>query len=325
VRVLVTGANGFLGRAVVRAFVAAGHGVRALVRPAAHVDDAWTDSVDVVRADLRWSNDLARALDGVDALVHLAASVRGDEAEQFASTVVGTERLLEAMAESDVRRLVLASSFTVYDREAVSGTLTEAAPLATNLVDRGGYTTAKIWQERVVRRVSAEQGYQLTVLRPGVIWGRGNEYPAGIAARIGRAHVVIGGLDARMPLTYIENCAECFAVASRTPDAVGQTVNVVDGPGTSTWEYVGEHLRRTGTAGVRVPLPYGTSLFLVRALARLNRWAFGGQARLPSMFEPARFVARFKPLSYSNEAARRMGWTPQYGFAEALERTYAGG
>ena len=77
-KVLVTGANGFLGRHVVAALLARGAEVRAMVRPAACLDVLqWPSSVEVFRADLRTSSELARAFEGVDVLLHLAAVVSG--------------------------------------------------------------------------------------------------------------------------------------------------------------------------------------------------------------------------------------------------------
>ena len=75
-RVLVTGANGFLGRHVVDALLARGCRVRALVRPAARLEDlGWPAAVEVVRADLRAASHLEAAFESVDVLLHLAAMV----------------------------------------------------------------------------------------------------------------------------------------------------------------------------------------------------------------------------------------------------------
>ena len=99
-KVLVTGANGFLGVHVVSALLARGHQVRALIRPAASSDDLSARGVsDIVRADLRSARELEQVFAGVDVLVHLAAAVTGGEDAQFASTVVGTERLLQDVKE----------------------------------------------------------------------------------------------------------------------------------------------------------------------------------------------------------------------------------
>ena len=96
-----------------------------MVRPAARLEAlAWPSSVEVFRADLRTSRDLLRAFEDVDVLIHLAAVVSGGEDAQFAGTVVGTERLLDAMASSTCRRLVLCSSFSVYDFSATRASST---------------------------------------------------------------------------------------------------------------------------------------------------------------------------------------------------------
>src|SRR5258708_38122174 len=105
----------------------------------------WASSVEVFKADLRSSRDLSNAFDGVDVLIHLAAVVSGGEDAQFAGTVAGTERLLDAMATSTCRRLVLCSSFSVYDYSSTRAILDEDAPLqrAPDVYSRGGYTVAK--------------------------------------------------------------------------------------------------------------------------------------------------------------------------------------
>ena len=65
------------------------------------------------------------------------------------------------------------------------GTLDEESPLESDLYRRDGYAIAKTWQERVVRRMSREQHWDLTVLRPGFIWGRDHEDFAGLGQKVG--------------------------------------------------------------------------------------------------------------------------------------------
>lgn len=321
-RALVTGANGFLGQRVVAALLAQGHTVRALVRPATAVEKiGWPAAVEIVRGDLRSSRELLPAFDGVDVLVHLAAAVTGGEDAMFASTVSGTERLLAAMAGSACRRIVLASSFAVYDWSAIRGTLDESSPVETgrDLYARDGYTIAKAWQERVTRRFAAEHGWDLTVLRPGFIWGRDHGYLAACGQQLGRLHVVIGPFS-HLPLTHVDNCADLFARAAADPRAAGQTLNVVDGPGERIWSYLGDHLRRSGEGGFRVPFPYTVAFGVVSAaFATL----FKRNEKLPHVLVPCRFESRLKPLRYTNRRAQDvLGWTPPYGYAECLRRTY---
>jgi len=322
VKALVTGANGFLGQSVVAALLAQGHSVRAFVRPTTDVQKiGWPDSVEIVRGDLRSARELASAFAGVDVLVHLAAAVTGGDEAQFASTVTGTERLLTAMAETACRRIVLASSFSVYDWSVIRGTLDERSPLATGaaLYRRDGYAIAKAWQERITRRFAAQHGWDLTVLRPGYIWGRDHGYLGGLGQRVGRLHIVVGPFS-HLPLTHVDNCADLFARAASDPRAVGQTINVVDGPGERIWGYLGDHLKGTGERGTRVPVPYFVAFNIVRlAFATILK----RNEKLPGLLIPCRFEARMKPLRFTNHRAQELlGWHPPYSYAECLRRTY---
>lgn len=322
-KALVTGAGGFLGRHVVTALLHQGASVRAMVRPAAQLEGlGWPPSVEVVRADLRSSRELERAFDGVEVLVHLAAAVSGGEDAQFAATVVGTERLLEAMARTDCRRVVLASSFSVYDWSAIEGTLDEDSPLepVPDLYARDGYTIAKSWQERVVRRACAAHGWDLTVLRPGFIWGRDHAYLAALGIQVSRLHLVIGPRS-YLPMTHVENCADLFALAAVDPRARGQTFNVVDGEGERIWSFLGDVLRGKGERGIRIPLPYG----LVHRAVQLGfSTVFRRNLKLPQILIPVRFESRLKPLRYTNRRAREvLGWSPPLGLEECLRRTFA--
>lgn len=323
--VLVTGAGGFLGRHVVGALRGRGHDVVALLRPAASAEGIEGPGVRVARADLRAPAGLDRALDGVQTVVHLAAAVSGDEDAQFASTVIATERLLDAVTESTVERLVLASSIAVYDWEHVDGRLSEDAPTVQDhraLDRRGGYTVAKVWQERLARRAAECQELTLTVLRPGFIWGAGREPLAGIGQGLGPLLLVLGPRRP-LPVTYVENCADCFALAATSPAAAGQTLNVVDPSTVTAWRFAAAYLRRTAGAQRGVPVPYRVARAAVLAAARTSRTAFGGESRLPTILTPAHFEARFKPLEVSGERLRTvLGWRAPFTFAEALERAY---
>ncbi len=321
-KALVTGAGGFLGRHVVTALLGRGAEVRAMVRPAARVESlGWPESVEVYRADLRSSRDLERAFDGADVLVHLAAAVSGGEDAQFATTVVGTERLLEAMSGTSCRRVVLASSFSVYDWSAIDGTLDEDSPLEPipDLYARDGYSVSKSWQERVTRKACAAHGWDLTVLRPGFIWGRDHAYLAALGIQVAAVHLVIGPFT-HVPMTHVENCADLFALAAVDARARGQTLNVVDGEGERIWSFLGDYLRGTGQRGLRIPVPY-------RLAHRVVQLAFGTVFRrnlkLPQILIPVRFESRLKPLRFTNRRAREvLGWTPPLDFQTCLQRTF---
>ncbi len=318
-KVLVTGANGFLGRRVVLGLLDRGHAVRALVRPGTERGGLrWPDAVEVFRADLT-TDELAQAFEGVDVLIHLAASMRGSLEEQRAATVGGTARLLEAMAGSPTKRLVLASSLAVYDWSATQGTLDENSPLEADPGRRDAYAAAKIEQEQLVRREAEARGWSLTVLRPGAIWGEGQAYLAALGQKVGPIRLVIGP-STRLPLTHVDNCASCFVEAATNPRAVGETFNVIDDDDQRIGDYLAEHLRRSGGRGLRVPVPYGLAL----AASRAGNAVLGKvMPRLPGLLIPSRFEARFKPLRFRDTKVRDvLGWTPPLGHAECLARTY---
>jgi UDP-glucose 4-epimerase len=322
-KALVTGANGFLGRHVVAALLARGIEVRAMIRPAVCVEGlGWPSSVEVFRADLRNSCELGRAFEGIDVLLHLAAVVSGGEDAQFAATVAGTERLLDAMAISACRRLVLCSSFSVYDYSSTYRILDESSPLhqVPDVYNRDGYTISKWWQERVTRRFAEKYGWDLTVLRPGFIWGRDHGYLAALGQQLGRHHLVIGPLT-RIPMTHVGNCADVFALAAADPRALGQTLNVVDGAGERIWTYLADHMRGSGQPGWRLPVPYWLAISVVRlAFATVFRRA----TKVPSILIPRRLESRLKPLRFENRRLREsLGWTPPLDYQECLARTYA--
>jgi nucleoside-diphosphate-sugar epimerase len=319
--VLITGAGGFLGRSVVLEFVRRGHSVRAMVRPSAETGRlAWPDEVEIYRADLLSTEDLVPSFEGIDALVHLAAGVRGTAEEQYAATVVGTQRLLDAMAKSRTTRLVLASSIAVYDWSKIEGELDERSPLepSSDLPERDGYAVAKAEQEQVARRMAEQHHWALTVLRPGFIWGRGNEECAGLGQKVGPVLLVFGP-STRLPLTHVDNCAHAFAEVLENPSAIGETFNIVDDEGPT----IREHLQATGRKRLTVPIPFGPAFAGVRLVHGLLNGLLRGKKKLPGLLVPCRFEARFKPLRFSNRKLREvLGWNPPLDPAERIQRTF---
>jgi nucleoside-diphosphate-sugar epimerase len=320
-KVLVTGGGGFLGRSVVDRLVERGHAVRAIVRPVSQTP-AWPDEVEVFRADLRVANDLAPAFEGVDAVLHLAAAVTGNEDTQFASTVVATERFLEAMAKSAVKRLIHVSSLVVYNWSKARSCMDEETPLEDNPYPMGGYTIAKIWQERVVSRFAEKCSWDLTIVRPGFIWGPGHAEIAGMGRKFGPLYLLFGPFT-RLPLSYVDNCADCLVAAVENPAASGEIFNIIDGDDVRVWQYASQYAHRSGQRGLLVPIPYRVGLGLAQLAAFTSRRLFGSKGKLPSLLTPRRFESQFKPMRFSNRKAKSvLNWSPPLSFDECLNASF---
>lgn len=326
-KLLVTGASGFLGKYVVAEALSRGHSVRAMVRPGVDVGELPWDGherLDYARVDLRSRRGLADAIAGVDAVLHVAAKTSGDVYAQMEGTVVATENLLVAMQDAGINRLILVSSFSVYEylHRWSFATVNERSPLESRPLDRDAYTFSKLAQEQLARRFSDEHNWKLTVLRPGVIFGPGKTVNARLGMQTKDFWFTFTGW-ARVPLTYVEHCALAIVLAAETDAAAGETINVVDDNPPTQWGYISRVSKYLYPRPVPVPVPW----MMLRALARTavwtNRLVFKDKARLPSILVPCRQHARFKPLRYPNTRLRDvLGWTPRYTLEQALALCY---
>lgn len=323
-RVLVTGASGFLGREVVQAAAAAGHDVIALVRPTARLDDlGWPASVTVLRGDLRQIADWTKELRNVEAVAHLAAAPSGDLPTQFSGTVVATENLLAHLPMQSLQRFVHVSSFSVYDYASVGfgGAVTEATPIDPSPEKRDAYTITKIAQEQLVRGACEAAETPLVVIRPGAIVGPGKDWGFGQVMKIGRFDLIFSP-GAKFPLTYVSNCADSIVRALEAEVPSGSTYNIVDDelPTYGRFHRLGRRLRGKAV-GPALYLPWFGVLLLGGAVSLVNRVAFAGKAKLPEFLDFRRQRVRWRPMRYSNQLAKQdLGWSPAISLEDGARR-----
>jgi 2-alkyl-3-oxoalkanoate reductase len=298
-RFFVTGASGFLGTAVRREALARGHEVIALSRSAPPRSGTDTTGITWVRGDIREPDTWRTHLSGVDAVVHLAASLDGAAADQLAVAVDGTRSLVDAMADAGVERLVHISSLAVYDLAAldVGALVDETSPIEVDPGRRDGYTAAKLAQDVEARRAAS-----VVLLRPGLLWDRDHHWNGGAALGVaGRIGVTIAP-RARPPLCHVDDCARAVVTAAERPDVTG-VVNLVD-PAAPDRRTFAANLRAEGVdLPPSIPVAYGAADAVARAA-----WALAGplkvRNRLPGLLRPAQVAARAKPLRYSSTRAR---------------------
>lgn len=327
-KVLLTGAAGFLGRRLALSLLAQGVShLRVHVRrspPPGLVDELAAARpqaiIEVVSGNLLARGTLAPLVDGIDTVVHAAAGMRGAAADLYANTVIGTRNLLEAAVAARVRRIVLVSSFSVYRTEGLptGGVLDETCPLEPDGVDRGAYAFAKTAQENLVNDWQRQHGFELVVLRPGVIYGPGGgEFSARVGLQAMGVFAALGG-RATLPLTYVDNCADAIATAAVKGPA-GAAYNVVDDDLPSCSGYLRAY--RQSVRPLRaIPIPYRVLWWGSRWLERYHRKSKG---QLPAVFTPRIVESMYRPLGYTNAALKAIGWTPRVSTADGMERAFA--
>lgn len=319
-RVFVTGAGGFLGRAVAQAAEEAGYEVAALIRPASR---AARNNPAAITGDLRQSGLWREELAGCDAVIHCAAAASGDLPTQLAGTVLATEKLLTALPVG-LKRFVHVSSFSVYDFAALRrGVLDETAGLESKPARRDAYTQTKLFQERIVRDHCHQHGIDLVVVRPGAIYGPGKDWDFGRAMRIGGVDLIFAPL-ARMRLVHVDDCARALVAALEAPVDGELVVNVVGQDQPTHWAFHSRARRAGAPVGMPVPVPY----WLVRATGAAawlaSGLAFRGQARLPELLDLPRQAARWRNLRYSAERAQQqLNWREQNRLADVIKALVA--
>lgn len=272
---LVTGAGGFIGREVVAALRRRGVRVRAGVRGTAAVQRLeGQDGLEPVCVDLRDPQSLRDALDGVTAVYHFAAVMRGRRGDELhAVNVAGTEHLWHCAADRGVARALYCSTASVYGLLAASGQpVAESAP--TRAIEP--YGRAKLAGERAALAIGRDRGLATVVIRPAAVLGPGERSAFGRAIR--RAALTRLLMPGRFPqhrfsFVHVADVAEAAVHVMGLPDAAGEIFNVaVEDPisfADAFEVYLGV-LRRGGGALWRPALLARLSAFVQRrpALAR---------------------------------------------------------
>ncbi|TVQ43079.1 MAG: NAD-dependent epimerase/dehydratase family protein [Gloeocapsa sp. DLM2.Bin57] len=326
-KLLVTGASGFLGSYVVSKALEQGHQVKAVVRPQTNLNNlSWTNhpAREIITLDLTQNQGIVTALDQIDAVIHLAAAKTGDYATQYQGTVVTTENLLAAMSQTGVTRLIAISTFSVYDYLSipVGTTLDENSPRETNPQTRDIYAQTKLIQEEKYREF-AQAGGQVTIIRPGMIYGKDYLWNACLGNPVSEKLWLRIGNNSIMPLIYVENCAEAIILAVESDTAIGETINLVDDDLPTQKVYVQklQQISSQNPASIVMPLP--VMLAIANLAWFIQQKLLQGKAKIPGILIPSRLNARFKPLNYSNQKAKQvLNWQPSYSLEEALAKIY---
>lgn len=277
-RVLVTGATGFLGGAVVRTLTMQGRPVRAAVRRDL---DEWPTGVEVVRVgELGTDTDWSVALRDVEVIVHCAARAHvlrettGDPLAAFRrANTEGAVALAQQAKATGVRRLVFISSI------GVNGNETNGAPFTAQNAPRpqSPYAVSKHEAELALAEIAADGMMELVVIRPPLVTGPDAKGNLGTLARcIDRGLPLPFGLVTgnRRDLVSRQNLVELITVCLDHPAGVGQTFLVSDGRPVSTRQLLIDMGSRQGRHARLWPVP---PLLLDLGLRAIGRRAMRSQ------------------------------------------------
>lgn len=319
-RVLVTGASGMLGGAVADLLAARGDVVTVMQRRTAG------ERHRELLGDVRSRADVAAAVDGQDAVVHLAAKVDvvGDWMDFVDTNVRGTGHVVEALRAQGGGRLVQVSSPSV----AHTGRSLVGAPAgpATPMRARSSYARTKAAAELFALNADAPE-LPVVAVRPHLVWGPGDTQLVGrIAERARQGRLaLVGRGTVLVDTTYVDNAAEAIVAAlDRAEEAHGQALVVTNGQPRPIGELVADICRAVGAPPPRLRVPRA----LAWGLGSLVEGAVAAADRLPgvpTLSQPplTRFLVEQMGTAHWFDQRRTravLGWTPRVSLEEGLSR-----
>jgi nucleoside-diphosphate-sugar epimerase len=329
--ILVTGAGGFVGSRVVDSLIRSGfNNIRCLVR--AGSENQLLRSVlrehpgsrcEIIQGNLLSPEDCARAADGVSVVYHLVAGRGKSFPGCFQGSVVTTRNLLDAVVrQKTLKRFVNVSSFAVYSNLTLrqNGVWDESRPLETNLEERfDSYVYGKIKQDEIVRAYHDRKGVPFTIIRPGIVFGPGKKaLPGSLGLDTFGIFMRVGGAG-RMPLTYVDNCADAIVLAGLVPGVDGEVFNVMDDDLPKSRSFLRQYKKQAGPLR-SVWVPYPLTYLLCHVWELYAKWSKG---QLPPVFNRRSCAFSWKGHRYSNRKLKdRLGWECRVPMAEALARYF---
>ena len=301
-KVLVTGANGFVGRALCPRLAELGYEVVPVVRRQSNIADEV-----IVHDAASWK----AALNGCDSVIHLAARAHVMQDQERnplqafrVSNVDTTIDLAKSAVEAGVRRFVFMSTIKVNGEETILGSSFRPADLAA---PKDPYAISKWEAEQVLWQIAAEMGMEVVVIRPPLVYGpsvKGNFLHL-MQVIDKRRPLPLGGIHNRRSLIYLGNLVDAIRLCLTHPKAAGKTFLVSDGDDVSTPELVRQIAAELGRSPLLLPVP-----------ASWMRWAgrmLGKQASVDRLL--GSLCVDITPLR------EELDWTPPYAMQAGLEAT----
>ncbi|RMG75613.1 MAG: NAD-dependent epimerase/dehydratase family protein [Chloroflexi bacterium] len=308
--VLVTGATGFLGSALVkRLSIEGGKKIKALVRRperAKFIHDL--DGVELVFGDITNAAHIQNVMPGCDVVFHVAAALGGNLTHQYAVNVQGTRHLVEAAVRAGVKRFVHVSTISVYGYRNRTD-VTESTPY-----DPGAdpYHITKVMAEKTLIDYAADMPY--TIIRPGMIYGPRSQMWTKTMFKLVRKRVFfIGdGSGSAYPI-YVDDVVDLMLTLAHHPAAIGEAFNCTPDPSPTWREFLSGYAQLAGhDRWISLPpVMFRAFALIVSALAPKNSQAKDLNDLIP-------FLTNY--ITYKMDKARDLlGWQPKVTLNEGIQ------
>jgi NAD dependent epimerase/dehydratase len=308
-KVLVTGADGFIGSHLVERLVRDGCAVRAMVQYNSFNSAGWLDAVprdvrlslDVLASDIRDPNAMRRAVAGCDTVLHLAALIAIPHSyhapDSYVDTnVKGTLNVLQAARDQGVEKIVHTSTSEVYGT-ARFVPITEEHPLQ----GQSPYSASKIGADQLAMSFHDSFDLPVAVIRPFNTYGPRQSARAVIPTIItqlvrGERKVKLGALVPTRDFSFVSDTVEGFVAVAKSERAVGEVINI--------------------GSGFEVSID-DTAHLIAEVMGKTIEIEIETMRLRPAQSEVERLLASV------DKAARLLGWKPTYGGREGFRRGLA--
>jgi nucleoside-diphosphate-sugar epimerase len=309
-RVCITGASGFIGRRLAERLRAQGVEV-------VGVDRAADPQSGVVAGDISRPGPWQKAAEGCDVLIHTAALVGmpSDESGFWEVNVRGTRNALEAARDAGATRLVHFSSVVTFGLDFPDG-VDERWPVRTTGV---AYVDTKVAAEQVVLQAHAAGEMEVTVIRPGDVYGPESRPWTVLPVELIKANrfaLPARGRGVHSPI-YVDDLVDGVVTAAGAEAAAGQVITLSGGVGVETREFFNHYARMVGKRSVPT-VPTAVALAgaaaqsaVARARGRVNEVTPGG----------VRYLAMRRGTYGIGKARELLGWAPAIGIDEGMARS----
>jgi NAD dependent epimerase/dehydratase len=308
-KILVTGADGFIGSHLTEALVRAGYDVRALVLYNSFNSWGWLDQCEpdvkgkfeVFAGDVRDPNGVRAAVKGCEAVLHLAALIAipysYHSPDMYVDTnIKGTLNILQAVRDLGVSRLIHTSTSEVYGT-ARFVPITEDHPLQ----GQSPYSASKIGADQMALSFHTSFGTPVMIVRPFNTYGPRQSARAVIPTVItqiasGRRQIKLGALHPTRDFSYVSDTVSGFLAALKSSRGLGEVVNL----------------------GSNFEISVGDTAKMIAEVMGVEIEIVGDQQRLrPQLSEVERLFAA------NDKASKLLGWAPRFGGLDGLRRGLA--